>query len=378
MIAVDNSVVELLRKIRLYLEDGKLTLDRFPAESVFEIIENTMGNSIWQCIGKVENDAFIMMPKLYREQLTDCMDRQDVRGCIRCMELFENTYKAFYSALSSSEVEFRQKPYKKMIIDLGNAYAEVQYRLHQERQRELADRMYQGQKTQKELITGRGVVYTCRIGKDIIVQQPKEINPHWDYIYFTDQELLDGQELGAWKCRKMDNEEGLEPAMLFEKYKILADELWEEYDYSIYTENNMMIVGDVEQFCKIYGNGNSLLGFAKTELDCIYQINCTGMTNDDVNIAIRKRILHYRKEGFPENYGLLDQGVIIRNHHDEELAKVLHEWWEELKEYKGLKENCFNYIAWKNNYSFSLCDLFRYYNPYFKNVEVELDIEEEY
>ena len=40
-------------------------------------------------------------------------------------------------------------------------------------------------------------------------------------------------------------------------------------------------------------------------------------------------------------------------------------------------DNVFNYIAWKNKFPFSICNLFVYENPYFKVSDIDLDTHEE-
>ena len=62
------------------------------------------------------------------------------------------------------------------------------------------------------------------------------------------------------------------------------------------------------------------------------------------------------------------------------MCKVMEEWWDYTKkeeEKNGIQTTYFNYVAWKNNYPFSICDLFVYYNPYFVNMDVDLETHEE-
>ena len=107
----------------------------------------------------------------------------------------------------------------------------------------------------------------------------------------------------------------------------------------------------------------------------MYQdMSYTDMGADDRNIEIRKKIHNYKKEGYPENNGLIDSKIMVRNHKDLQMCKVMEEWWDYTKkeeEKNGIQTTYFNYVAWKNNYPFSICDLFVYYNPYFVNMDVD-------
>lgn len=371
MIAVDGKVIDTITKIEQFLEERKLTVENIPIDSIYTIIENTLGPSWWGCVGSKTNDAFLYVPALYRELIQKCAKAGDVEGCIKVLELFKNHYQCMYTALGDEEKIFREKPYRQTIIDQGNAYAEVQYRLHQERQKEL-------KKTPKVLAEGRGVVYTCLLGALEQLYQPLDMDTHMDYICFTDQKEKWGTRQGVWQFREIENKENMDKKTLRYRYKIMAHEILEEYDYSVWVEHSMRIVGEVQSFINAYGNGNSFLGFPNSTKECLYKdISIPHMAMDDMNIALRRKIHQYKESGYPENNGLIDSRVMIRNHRDEELQKVMQCWWEEVKDFAIVGENCFTYAAWKNQFAYSICDLFLLSNPYFRNMDIELDTNEE-
>lgn len=159
----------------------------------------------------------------------------------------------------------------------------------------------------------------------------------------------------------------------------MIHKLLPKYDYSIWIDSDMVISGDIFRFCKVYGEGNSFLGFSQSSKDCIYQdMSHTTMQFDDLNITMRKKVLQYQKEGYPEHNGLIDSRVMVRRHDDESLCKVMEEWWKEVGQGVLFEEDVFNYVAWKNSFPFSICDLFLYANPYFVNSKIDLDTNDEY
>lgn len=372
MIKADIKVVNLIHKITQFIEDGKITADNFPMESVCEVIENTLGMTFWECVGEFANKKYRDTAGLYKECLIDAVSRGDIMGCKRILELYVRNYQTLYAVMSEDESTFRKRPYLKMILDLGNAYAQIQHRLHQARQNEL---------TEKEnwlLAQGRGVVYTFLTEGDTLYQ-PEDIKTQADYICFTQQKEKEGIREGVWEYRVIENEQGLEEGLLKSYYRIFAHKVLPEYDYSIWVDPEMGIVGDIVNFCRIFGEGNSFLGFSRSGEDCIYEdISCTQMGMDDMNIYIRKKILRYQKEGYPEHNGLIDYRVMARNHRDFRLHKVMELWWEETQENIGLEENLFNYVAWKSDFPFSVCGLYIYDNPYFVNRKIDLDMKEEF
>lgn len=373
MIKVDDKVINLTEKIRKALREGQMSAESFPMEEIGHLIEYTLGESFWECVGSRENAGFDNMPEIYKECLSAALKRKDLEECGRILHLFQCSYQAFYTALNEEEKIFREKPYRQMIIDLGNAGAQMQYRQHRERQKEL-----RAEKKEDIWGKGRGAVYTCRLGESELMQ-PKEINRQVEYLCFTDKEERWGTKEGAWKYCAIDKELcRLDEKVIENKYKILAHDFMREYDYSIWVAPDIMIVGDVLRFCNVYGEGNSFLSFPSATEDCIYEdISAAQMTSDDLNIAIRKLMLRYRKEGYPEHNGIIDGRVMVRNHRDREMCRLMEEWWEELPNRSIISENIFNYLAWKHKFPFSVCNLFIYQNPYFQVARIDLDTREE-
>ena len=379
IIRVDDKVIDLVEKICRALKDGKILADAFPIDEISNLIECTLGESFWQCIGSRQNYGFANMTEVYKEWLEKALERKDMEECEHILRLFECTYQAFYTALNEEEKVFRQRPYRQMIIDLGTVNSQIQYRLHNERQK-----MFTGKnKNGKGLGEGRGVVYTCLLG-DKVLSQPKEINRQIDYLCFTNDESKWGKKEGVWKYCALEKPEKTgeteeEETMILESWcKIMAHKLLADYDYSIWVASNITIVGDVLRFCKVYGGGNSFLSFPSAMEDCIYEdMSITQMSTDDLNIMIRKMMLQYRKEGYPEHNGLIDGRVIVRNHKDEELCRIMEEWWKEVEKGRLFIGNVFNYMSWKYKFPFSICNLFIYENPYFRVNDIDLDTKEE-
>ena len=372
MIRVDDNVINLIEKIRRAIRDGKMPAEDFPMEAISSLIECTLGETFWKCVGSKSNLGFAKMPDSYKECLQDALERKDMEDCSRILQLFECSYLAFYTAMNEDEVIFRQKPYRKMIIELGMANAQMQHRLHQQRQKALP------KQEEKPLAEGKGVVYTCLLGEKEL-HQPEEVCGGIDYLCFTDQEEKWGKQEGVWKYCPIDNSEKMSANLVKSKYMIMIHELLPEYDYSIWIAPEFMIVGDVLRFCKVYGEGNSFISFSNSKDDCIYEdLSVTHMQTDDLNIRVRKRMLQYQKEGYPEHNGLIDSRVMVRNHRDEKLHEVMKEWWEEIQNCDSFMGNMFNYVAWKHQFPFSICDLFVYENPYFVNAEIDLDTNETY
>lgn len=367
MIKVDQKIINIIRKLKRAVENSEVSVQNFPLDDVMSLIENTLGDSFWKCIGSKNQDAFGMVSQNYKKLFLRAMERNDVQECVDLLDLFENQYKCFYSALGREEQIHRDKNYRIIILNIGHALAKVQYWLHEERQGGWSgdDDFFE---------QGKGVVYTYLAGGNEL-NQPEYKNVFWDYICFTDNPEKWGTKQGVWEFRKPECPKDLNAAGKYHWCKIKPHDVLAEYDYSIWVDPQMQIIGELQQFYKVYGKKASFLAFSLYAGDSIYEVVNTSLTEDDANIIYRSKMLQYRKEGYPDHNGLISSSLIIRSHRDEELKEVLDIWWQEANECKNIRDIVFNYAAWKKNFKFAISDLFVENNPYIKNTQLELEVE---
>ena len=57
---------------------------------------------------------------------------------------------------------------------------------------------------------------------------------------------------------------------------------------------------------------------------------------------------HLREENFPENYGMAECNVIVREHNNEKCIKIMEQWWEEFLNYSKRDQLSFPYVLFKN------------------------------
>ncbi|WP_342758474.1 hypothetical protein [Kineothrix sedimenti] len=359
ILGVNNKVLSIIEKTRNALETGEMAAENFPMEEVSSLLENTLGQSFWSCITSEKKDGYEKIPAVYMKLFRYLVGQKDLQGCAGLLEVFEMQYRSIYDALGKYEV------YQETIREMGDAWSRQQYTLHEERQGH-----WEGH---EEPLPGvRGVVYTCLFNKERQVKEPVYKNAFWDYICFTDQEDKWGKMEGVWQFRKAVNPQNWKPGSLTIYYMINAHKLFPDYDFSIWISPEMHIVGELEQWYEVYGKNSSFLAFPDYKNDNVYDLIFTTMNNDDMNIAGRQKFYNYRKEGYPEHYGMIDTRCIFRNHRDELLCQVLDDWWEGTAKDLIYGKYCFNYAAWKRNFRFALCNQFIEKNYYITNTELEL------
>lgn len=209
---------------------------------------------------------------------------------------------------------------------------------------------------------GKGVIYTVITGGYDELNEPEYVDADFDYICFTDTPNMKSD---VWKIVKIENPDGLDGTRLARKHKVLCHQYLSQYDYSIYVDGKLEIVGDFKKYIAEYSSGNTMLCFPHHVRDCIYaEANeCIKLQKDNSEI-INEQMQNYRNEGYPEHNGMIDSACLIRSHHDEKLKKVLECWWNEIKNHSRRDQLSFGYACWKNEYYYDISALYIYENEY--------------
>lgn len=195
----------------------------------------------------------------------------------------------------------------------------------------------------------RIAVYTAVIGGYDTIKEPMYVNPLCDFYLVTDQKIE--LENSVWKvidvnqyseCTELGN---TSKARFVKTHPEL---LFPEYEYSIWVDGNIRVIADVlplveEMGAKVFAShlhpGN----------DCIYVeasdiIALQKAKKNDVNTQIAA----YRKEGFPEHYGLFETNILIRKNNDDKCKLIDESWWKEMNKFTYRDQLSLTYVLWKN------------------------------
>lgn len=356
--SVNPGILHNIEKIRESLEEGRISVEELPMKTIDDLLEVTMGEALWAGRTNIRSEGYATLPGVYKKLFRDLAERKDTNGCAGLLELFETQYKRLYHILAV------QERYQNTAKEIGTAWSERQYELHEKRQG-----YWEG--NAKPFSHKRGVVYTCLFAENMQIMEPIYRNAFWDYICFTDQEEKWGKKEGIWLFLKPVRPENWNNNLLINYYRINSHKIFKDYDFSIWIDPQMHIIGELEQWYEDYGKNASFLAFPDSRSDSIYDVISTNLKEDDRNIANRKKIFRYREEGYPEHYGLVDVRCLYKNHGDMALCQVLEEWWEEVVQDTVYGKYGFNYAAWKNDFKFALCNQFSEENWYMIRREME-------
>lgn len=211
---------------------------------------------------------------------------------------------------------------------------------------------------------GRGVVYSAVTGEYDDIKEPEFVSRDLEYVMFTDNPDITSD---IWKVVLIHNENNLDNVRLARKIKIMGHEFLPEYDYSIWVDGKLTIKGDLREYIERYRKNQPILCFNHYANDCIYKEweTCVALEKDNPEV-MAKQMARYRQEGYPEENGLVESGLMVRELHDERVRRVMETWWSEVLNYSKRDQLSFNYACWKRDFVFDTTDLFIYDNPYVK------------
>tara|TARA_A100001011_G_C14294485_1_gene837795 strand:- start:353 stop:1123 length:771 start_codon:yes stop_codon:yes gene_type:complete len=192
-------------------------------------------------------------------------------------------------------------------------------------------------------------IYTALFGNYDILEDPTFIDDECDYICFTDQNI----KSRVWKI--IHTNPALNPSLENRKYKILAHKYLYDYEYSLYIDANLLIKFSPSKFIKNYLD-NHLLCIPKHIIhNCTYKEAFRGLTSNRIDgFKVFKQMLTYNYLGFPMNYGLTENSIILRRHMDPNVMNFMEKWWSELNKYALRDQVSLHFLIWKENFPINM------------------------
>jgi len=152
-----------------------------------------------------------------------------------------------------------------------------------------------------------------------------------------------------WKCFNETNSLSLysDNNRNAKRFKVLPHRYLQDYEYSIFIDGNMSVVGNVNELVEKYLSDSNVAFFSHNEntLDarnCIYdEANLIisagnswmektperGMLNyKDNPHVIKKQLDKYATLGYPSQNGLITGMVILRRHNEQDCIDTMEDW----------------------------------------------------
>lgn len=179
------------------------------------------------------------------------------------------------------------------------------------------------------------VVYTCITGTYDTLMQPEVTAPDFDFVCFVEKGRKVADREGVWEIRELPC--GFGDSVTDSRYpKILPHEVFPEYDFSVWIDGNIRIVG--KEFydaviSKVEG-GSLFCGVSHLKRDCCYIETKTCRKIGYISLLTQFRIWALMMAGgFPMHYGMYENGILFRAHNDDTVVRTDRHWWKLFRKY---------------------------------------------
>ena len=221
------------------------------------------------------------------------------------------------------------------------------------------------------------VVYTAILGDYDNLKEPLLKLDNIDYVAFLDNNLNYETQ---WNIKKIpENIKELKNNTLINRYiKFHPSELFKnkDYEYAIYIDGNIKVISDLTSMTYSINKSIGISLHKHQFRDCIYnEVEACRLLKKGNYKLLKEQVEGYKKEGFPNNYGMLEGTVIVSDLNSDKATNLLNNWWEEFKNSESLRDQiALPYILWKNN--IKIDEVANLGNNLYKNPKIRVYLHE--
>jgi len=188
------------------------------------------------------------------------------------------------------------------------------------------------------------VVYTAMFGLYDKWEDPSEVDPEFDYVLFTDQNI----KSKVYQVINLHHEDKLERKIKIVPHQI---EQLKHYDVFIWHDASIKPVDPIAVSEIILADFTIM---KHPSHDCVYQeANACLSARKDKRETIESQIDKYRKEGMPKKFGMVATGLHSKLNIPE-VRDFCDRWWDEVNNHSRRDQLSFNYCLWKYKPTFEL------------------------
>ncbi len=209
-------------------------------------------------------------------------------------------------------------------------------------------------------------VYTCITGNYDNLNEIKNPEKNIDYFCFTNNPNLTSK---TWKVIQIQDNT-LDNIRLARKIKILGHDRIKNYKIAVWTDADIIWQKSISDFVETYLRDAPFAIFKHHARNSIYDesIACLKMAKDS-KISILKTLDFYQSENFPDNIGLCESTVFIKNQADPKVIQTMQLWFNMVKNFSYRDQLSFNYAVWKTNLKINYIPLNVWDNSWFYAVK---------
>jgi hypothetical protein len=197
----------------------------------------------------------------------------------------------------------------------------------------------------------RRLIYTAVFGGYDRVYSPLCPDAGADYVIVTDDP---DTRVPGWRTLYADGS-GFPTAKAANLYhRALIHRVLTGYDVSLYVDGNVRLIGDTRSLFRAFEASGAALSAHRhhrrsTVAEEVETVIAMSLVADPS--AARREYDDYIADGFPDNLGLMENGVILKNHRHPELDAAMELWWRQFSVYLTRDQLSLPYVLWKTGLS---------------------------
>ena len=206
-------------------------------------------------------------------------------------------------------------------------------------------------------------VYTCITGNYDNLHEIEHPEKNIDYYCFTNNKHLKSK---TWQIIQIKDDK-LDNVRLARKIKILGHPIInEKYEITVWSDADVIWQKSISDFVQEYFKNNTLAIFKHHARDNIFDeaIACLRLRKDNKEI-IQKVLNYYQSVGYPDNNGLCESTVFIKNIKNPQVTETMQIWFDMVKNFSRRDQLSFNYAAWKTDLKIDYIPIKVWDNPWF-------------
>jgi hypothetical protein len=212
----------------------------------------------------------------------------------------------------------------------------------------------------------RFLVYTCVFGGYDRVYPPIRPEPGLDHVIVTDDA---GLRVPGWRTQVVDMAPFATPKAANLYHRALIHRVLRGYDAALYIDGNMRLLGPTSRvFGPFLVSGAALAAWRHPQRSTVAAEAEACITGAKVPDPARiwAELAEYGAAGFPDDQGLFETGILLKNHRVAALDPAMALWWELYARHLTRDQISLPFVLWKTGLSrHVLPGSFRDPNPYF-------------
>ena len=178
-------------------------------------------------------------------------------------------------------------------------------------------------------------IFTVITGNYDTIKQPLVVEEGAEYVLFTNNPEIN--DAGVWKVVQIPSEQWLgrteseNNILLSRKVKMLHHKyLPDDAEWSIYIDADMLIKEPLTELLKNLREDTLFAAcrhsYCQSVSEEINDLKAKGMVDA---LQVEHQWQRYAEWGFEDDWGISENGLLIRRHNDARVAQLMELWWKE-------------------------------------------------